>query len=472
MRGFPGVLLLLTGACGLTESGPPNVILIVVDTLRADRLGAYGYPRPTSPVIDALAAEGMLFTDVTAQAGWTLPSMVSMFTGRYLTAYRDAVPDGQPSLPEVFQAADYTTVGVVANLSMNHRAGFARGFDAFDLAKADPWPGDVDDRPRTIDDLVPALWRTLDPLLESGDAGHVFLFLHPYDPHDPYYGHPDLDEELPAGNAMPVAPLGWREAEMARIGPAAPVDDPGWRRALAATDLERGRYDQEVRHTDQWLGRVLDGLGERGLLSNAVVALASDHGEGLWEHVALRVPKALARSEPDGFFYPRHGAHLYEEALRTPLILWGRGVPAGVVVGGAVENVDIAPTLAALAGIEGRGSWHGRNLRAPGGAGKQWVFSLHHDQAMVRETASGLKLIRPFERPDGSRGADQLFHLPTDEHERSNLADERPFDVQRLGQVLEKWIEGHPTAGGQGAMDEEQRKLLRALGYTEEDIGR
>ena len=127
------LLLALAPACPDAEpEGPPDVYLIVIDTLRADRLSCYGYPRTTSPFLDELAAEGALFLENTSQSSWTKPSMVSLMSGAYVTAYRDVMPDGVPSLAQSFQDAGYHTIGVVGNVLLSSKLGFDRGFDHYD----------------------------------------------------------------------------------------------------------------------------------------------------------------------------------------------------------------------------------------------------------------------------------------------------------------------------------------------------
>src|SRR5262249_15813054 len=143
---------------------------------------------------------------------------------------------------------------------------------------------------------------------------------------------------------------------------------PGWRNTLRELQRARGRYDQEVGFTDRVLGEVLERLRTLGVLQNAVVALVSDHGEGLWEHVNKGSPEQLRSLGPDGFFFQGHANHLYEEAIRTPFILWGTGVPHGKRIPAPVENVDLFPTLCALTGIdsprtsEGQAQLEGRDL--------------------------------------------------------------------------------------------------------------
>ena len=456
-------------ACGPAPTGgderPPDVVVFLLDTLRSDRLGCYGFPAPTSPRIDRLAREGALFTDVTAQATWTLPSMVSILHGRYLTAFRDRLDPALPVLAERFQEAGYRTIALVGNKGVTAGGGFDRGFDVFDSRARD----------------MAALERDLGSALAELDGRDprrppIFLYLHAMDPHMPYLPRPTLDAELPPVGAPPPMPRPWQSEVFTHRGSTGPEDDPDWSERWAFMNAARGRYDQGVRHTDDGLGRILDGLEARGLLERAVVAVLSDHGEVLWERVSPADPSKVDREPPDRFFYREHGAHLTQETVATPLVLWGAGVPSGLRHEGAVENVDLAPTLLALCGLPVDGGLHGRNLLELAGGeapARDYAFSFNHAALAVREVASGLKLIEPL--PDPARYAlePQLYHLPSDPEELTNLYADRPADVARLATELARWREAHPTADTLGIpLDAELEQTLRELGYTDVDIGR
>ncbi len=469
---LPLLLLFLPASCG-ESARRPDVILVVIDTLRSDRLGCYGYERPTSPRLDRLAREGALFTDVTSQSGWTLPSMVSLLSGRYVTSPRQALIEDAPSMAETYQRFGYRTIGVIGNLSMTQGAGFERGFDHYDR-RSIPRKHSSASMPPTFDVLETRLWDALEGLFgaePARDRKPLFLHLQPFDPHAPYYEQKTFDAELASNAAKPVQPPGWHAATFA--GAEAPEEDKDWAMDLRQMHRQRGFYDQEVRFTDEVLARVLDGLEQRGFLENAVVAVVADHGEGLWEHIAGRSPELLAQSKPSEFFYQAHGSHLYQEAIATPMILWGRGIPAGVKVGGAVENVDLYPTLLDLCSLPAPGEQHGRSLVSHLSAGsaqvKQAVFSFVGHQWCVREIESGLKLtlVDPTRREEFEP---TLFHLPSDPGERKNLYASRPQDVERLSALLDDWFRAYPTQDS-GGSDAEQEEMLRKLGYTEEDIG-
>ena len=230
-----GLLLpLIFVACSHEVTEPdiparPDVVLVVVDTLRADRLGCYGYERSTSPVIDRLAAEGALFLEARAQCSWTLPSMASLMTGTYLTNPRDVYPEGVVPLAERFRSEGYRTIGMVGNVILSERMGYAEGFDRYDANGS----SDVD-RPRvglcrTLDTMVDALQPLLDSALtleEDGSRAPLFLYVHPMDPHSPYLGHAEFDDELPLDGAAALDELSWQRELYAEEGATPSADDP------------------------------------------------------------------------------------------------------------------------------------------------------------------------------------------------------------------------------------------------------
>ncbi|MCE9595215.1 MAG: sulfatase [Planctomycetes bacterium] len=459
----------------------PDVVLVVIDTLRADRLSCYGYPRATSPFIDSLARRGALFEDVTCQFSWTRPSMVSLLEGRYLTAYRDALEPSVPTLAEVFHGAGYRTVGLVANGLLSPTAGFARGFDHYDSHNSSEATQVYSDFLRDLGELSADLWGPLDAALAVDAEGRrppLFLYLHVMDVHDPYDPYPEFDASLPVAQTAPVAPEGWQAATFgAKHADAKDVDVE-----LAELRDERGRYDQGIRHTDAELERVFARLGELGVLEHTVIALAADHGEGLWEHVAPNSDAELAQFAPKEFFYQRHGASQFQEVLATPLIVLGPGVPSGRRVAEPVENVDLFPTLMELCDLAPPAGLHGRSLLArlelsrASEAHRDFVFSYGVHGNSVREIATGLKLIVPRGRALVVGQEFQLFDLRADPDERNDLAHARPADVKRLMGAFRAWEKRYPTSANLGEatrqrLKAEQGDLLKGLGYTALDVG-
>jgi arylsulfatase A-like enzyme len=300
-------------------------VIILTDTVRADHLGAHGWPRPTSPVFDELAHRNFLFTATFAPSSWTRPSVASLFTGLYPQRHgverrQDALPSDLPTLAARLHDAGLTTIAVTTNPHVTPTWGLTRGFDRVVELLPDPnhlkHGNDAAQVAAAINRLLPTL------------APPFFLYVHLIDPHAPY--------------APPVA-------DLLRLGYAADTDDP------------RAQYDGELAFADRHVGRILAALDEEGLLEASVVVLTADHGEELYDHGALG-----------------HGTTLFEEVIHVPLALrvppallrrqrQAALPPAGPaplvtcpVVRLPVSLVDLTPTLlslldqAPLEGIDGR----------------------------------------------------------------------------------------------------------------------
>jgi arylsulfatase len=319
-----------------------NVVLIVVDTLRADHLGCYGYFRDTTPCLDRLAREGVLFRDSHASAIPTGPGFSSIITGLspihhhlYLTPYN--LPnlidfdDGIPTLPELIQdvVGGYTTAAFDNLINFkSHMGQFVRGFEYYVNASRTAKP--------IHHHLVGgAINERLIPWLRTHSENPFFLFAHYWDPHTPY-NQPDQYRAIYHHEPGCLGDLQVREA------PAGYSYVPGWGRvgelwepALGEAELTLDLYDGEIRYTDHLIQEVVNTLEELGLGSRTVVIVTSDHGEQLGQH---------------GMY--GHGM-LHEAVIWVPLIMWGPGsIPAGQIIEGYVQHADIAPTILALLGAE------------------------------------------------------------------------------------------------------------------------
>jgi arylsulfatase A-like enzyme len=328
----------LSSAAGGAGAVRPNVLVILVDTLRRDRLTPYGYRRETSPEIARrLAGAGTVMEDAYSQAPWTLPSVVSMMTGRYpgellgadMTGY--GIPAGVLTTAERLGRAGYETAGFLANPTLHVGAGFERGFRTFYAP-----PADVEWLRRHADDLNR---HALPWIAAYQDQDRpFFLYLHYIDPHDPY------DNPEVVGNRSPF------EGEYR--GPVAGDWVHGiYAGKLVLSDPARdiahlsALYDSEVHYVDRAIGQVLAGLRPE-VLANTLVVLTADHGEELFDHGGWK-----------------HGQTLYEEQIHVPLIWrWDGHIPAGRRLAGTVRLLDVAPTLAAAAGAAPDPGWEGVDL--------------------------------------------------------------------------------------------------------------
>jgi arylsulfatase A-like enzyme len=287
-----------------TEKRPPNVVLISLDTLRADYVGAYGSTLETTPNLDRLAEEGVLFENVVAPYPSTTASHMSMLTGIYPGVHDVLGPTRQLSeelrtLTEVLSAHGYQTAAVTEDGMVSARSGFARGFGFYREFKT--W------NPAKTDGFVREGVSASLEWLDRHPGERFFLFLHTYQVHGPYAPPEDFKVFSAQGEA----------AEVARV------------------ERDRLLYAGEVLYTDHEIGRFLGGLAERGLADDTIVIVTADHGEAFGEHGALG-----------------HGLYLTDEVLRIPLIVRAPGeVPDGLRISAPVSLVDVTPTVLGLVGI-------------------------------------------------------------------------------------------------------------------------
>lgn len=320
-----GLLFSAIVACGLLEAAcarrpetRPDILFVVIDTLRADRVGAFGYPHPTTPFLDSLAEKGFRFTNALTPLPATVPSHASMFTALHPLKHQVlkngmGMPESPETLAEAFRRKGYHTMGAVAVSLLSRDCRFDLGFDAYSDRLGDV----LDSTPQRA---APAVNRDVVGMLKSyrASAGRkpFFLFVHYFDPHRPYTQHGNLPEPVP--------------------GPKT--------EAPTARDLMIRDYDSEVRFADDHLRLLYGEIGRLGLSGKLVTCVTSDHGEQLGEH---------------GF----EGGHvdIYRETLRVPLIFSGPGIERGVR-DDIVTSMDIPPTLLSLAGLKFRGSRDGKDL--------------------------------------------------------------------------------------------------------------
>ena len=336
-----------TSEADAARAALPDIVLVAVDTLRADHLGAYGYPRPTSPNIDALAAKGTRFHRAYAQSGWTLTSFTSLMTGLYPHQHRvgrdpydvskfGRLPDEVTTLAEVLKARGYRTKAIVSNTFVAPEFKLNQGFDTYDFK------GATNDQHRLAPEAVAEALEWL-----SSSEEPAFLWLHLMEPHLDYMP-PETQQGQPVKGTFwtgEVPPAFVERDGIVMNFPPRP--DPVTPAAEAALDYVVARYDEEILATDIALGTFFAGLESRPRWDRTHVVFTSDHGEEFWDH--------------GGF---EHGHTLYGELTRVPLIAVGPGVEAGGVVTTVVEHVDLFQGLVALAGGERPAGSSGEDLYA------------------------------------------------------------------------------------------------------------
>ncbi len=417
--------LLGLSCAGRFDPSRQDVVLVVVDTLRADHLGAYGYERPTSPRLDAFARRATVFDAAWSAAPWTLPSVMSIMTSRYPSSHR-VENDGLrlaadvPTLAETLKRAGYATGGFVSHVYVSSTFGFARGFDLFeDFGLSGP-------EYRLEAGMEPRADRVTDAALDwlRGQGRRpVFLLVHYFDPHWPY-APPEAYRAL-----FPDAYRGPLDASYDSISkfldPLTPIPDD-YRRFLI------DRYDGEIRFVDDQIGRLLDGLAASGRAPRAWVVLTADHGEEFKDHGSMG-----------------HGRRLYEETIHVPLVI-GRaaaggiaspgGAPAGARVSVPVSGIDLFPTIAGLAGAPAPAGLQGASLAPLLGSGTGGAPAA--DRPLVCETIrlnAHLKALRRgplklIQSMDENRT--ELYDLVADPRERRDLSDARPDERRSLVRTL------------------------------------
>jgi len=453
---FAAALLLLpSAACSPRKPKPArplNVIFILVDTLRADHLGIYGYPRDTSPNLDAFARRSVFFREARSQASCTFPSVNSILTSRYPAAFLGqpgqamGIPANVPSLAEILRLRGYRTVAVSASAVVrntpsqhNPSAGFGRGFEVFQEDCIWKAAACVNRQ------VLGRLKRDGD---DAGDASDrpLFLYIHYIDPHGPYNpphehqrrfatGHPDKPF-IRNGNPNPIGDM------LYKGGP-----DPG----VTPADLQflRDLYDDEINYLDGQLLHLFRVLEENGWLDDSIIVFAADHGEEFLEHGHIK-----------------HCRTVFDSSVKVPLFFHIPGVAARALEQ-PVQNLDIVPTLLDYLRIPTTGmTLEGESLR-PLIERQQpedpYQYSL---SGPYRGVADGrFKLIQ-----DLAGEAFLLFDLKRDPGETRNILAGERRNFHRLRDALGRWL---AQTEGKGRADESLRKAkeaeekLRSLGYLE-----
>ena len=433
-RPRPALALLLAALLGTTGlegcgEGPPeparrNLLLITIDTLRADALGTYGYSRPITPRIDCFAKSAFVFEHAHSSASWTLPSMVSLMTSLHPTTHRcqrdgARLPPSVETLAERLEEGGFHTGAITTHVYLTREHGLDQGFDDFDqdLVREN---APASHEQISSDKVARRARAWLNARAHEPRAGRWFLWVHFFDPHQVYKPHPGITE------------------------------------ALGSTD--RDLYDGEIAFTDRYVGDVLDALDELDLAGDTVVALAADHGEEFRDH-GLR----------------GHRNSLYEEVLRVPLLLRVPGARPRRIAE-PVGTIDLAPTLLELLGAAPFDVSQGCSL-VPLLEGREedlpplFAEIRRQGQKDWQSWIEGRwKLIH-----DLTHHRTLLFDLQADPAEQHDLAAERPDLVTAMDARMEDTIErSRKAASAFRAVDDlvlspEELEQLRLLGYGDGD---
>ncbi len=434
------------------HSDRPSVLLVTLDTTRADHLGCYGYAKDTSPNLDGFAAGGVLFTNAIAQASVTPVSHASILTG--LNPYshglrvmhgrtRNRLADSQRTLAEVLRAAGYQTAAFVSAFPVTERFGLHQGFDHFDsdFMKAEPEQLVSKDGVVSTGRNQRRADETTDRALAwlASARSPYFVWIHYFDPHDP-----DL---LPPSEVL------------SRYGKPGPTD--------TERDILRALYDIEIEYMDHHIGRVLDWLKTSGGDERTVVVVVADHGEGLGDHD-----------------WWTHGI-LYQEQIHVPLMMRGPAIPAGKRLDHLVRSIDIMPTILELVDLdpEARPAMDGRSLVAcfSGSSADSdltaYADSLSmltygftervrdvKDEMMLVIVRGPWKYIHHLQRSNES----ELFNLAADPDELVNVITSHRDVAERLrSDLMARQSIPESLFDDRELMSEEDIQRLRSLGYTD-----
>lgn len=469
------------------RAGAPDIVLVVLDTVRALNLSTYGYERPTAPTLDALAREGALFLDATSPSTWSLPSHASLFTGRYPSSHgahaeHRYLDDRAPTLAQVLQANGYETFLFTSNPWISDGLGLTRGFGWQDDSLRGEGGGALgfSFAHRLLDRLgwleadkggaiVAARFAAFARERPAAAERPAFVFLNFIEAHFPYH-------QLPHDYLYRFTDLDYGELRRLSVDlVGAQFGGPG-RPVAEARGPALDMYDGGVAYSDELLRRVVEALRERGRLDHTVLVVLADHGEILGER--------------GGHF--GHGPSLYQEAVGVPLLVrYPPAVPAGARVTAPVSTVGVFATIAELAGVEAPPTLQVGSLVPLIGGGADAhtgpILSELHDASEFgfgsgrpdpqMQPGRRYRLLREGSRKlvVTSQGEAFLYDLAVDPAESRSLAAERPEDLARLrARMAEVEVElglhaldAPLDAADEGELDAETRERLRALGYAE-----
>jgi len=422
-----------------------DVVLVSIDTLRADHLGSYGYPRPTSPHLDQLAERGVVFERAMAHAPSTLPSHVSIFTStlpiehRVMVSTESPLPDDLPSVAEIFVDAGYRTAAFHSGGQLTDDLSIDRGFEAWEnLGEA----------------FAPIVARGCAWLAESDQP--AFVFLHTYEIHHPYRPRPDLLALFDEGYDGPLPAHIEIEEHLRAINPGS-----GERLEVDARDLAHivATYDAELRSVDESIGRLVECIAKRGRLDRTVFAITSDHGEEFGEHGWV------------GW----HSHTLFDELLHVPLILRLPGDHgAGRRVAETVRSIDIAPTLLDAVSIQRPRGFRGRSLLPFARGEKPTTRPAEAIAIAARDHPELLPQLISVRSSSHKLIGSVLYDLADDPGETTDVAAHAPEVVHDLARHREAALAlARPVRSGlandERRLDAKTREQLRALGYLDDD---
>jgi choline-sulfatase len=462
------LLALAIGGCSSDRApgkSPSNILLIVIDTLRADRLGCYGNTRGLTPFIDGLAEQGTVFVNAYAPSSWTCPSVASLMTSRYPTQHKvnsfsAKLGAAEVTLAEKLAPLGYAAAGFSANPRLMQRLGYAKGFEHWrcDTQDGAPLPRGGELRRQSLE-WLDGHWNPASPT-------PVLLYFQYMEPHFPYEAPEPFRSRFGRTDEQAMA----EHNELARRVFGGQSD------GLTPDDFAnvQGWYDAEVAAVDEEIRLLFAELERRGFMRQAIVVITADHGEEFWEH--------------GGIF---HGRSLYNESVRIPLIIVSPGHLGGRRVGENVSLLDVAPTILDLVGAAPEPRFEGRSL-APLLTSRSWPRRLYqlrrqrqgnsgpaevffhledHSGRWLDERAHTAGMARgPLKLLLTREGTTEAFDLSTDPGEQHPnppaLHDKTAELAERIKEVVTDLERRAGVAESGPPLDEGTKEKLRALGYA------
>jgi len=431
----------------ITPDNPPNVVIYLVDALRADRLGCYNGQVRTSPGIDAFARDAALYKRAYSPSSWTRPSVASVFTGADAPAHgavgrTGSLDENMPTLAELMKEAGYHTAAFVTNGNVAGEFGFARGFDVYHYLPENPGGiGVYASSDELLDKIQPELEKLDQPF---------FLYIHQSDPHAPYTPPRDLARRFTPPEAEPIP--GTMDV-FKKLVHRAMVPSPGQVKHLL------GLYDAEVAAADAGFGRFMDFLRDRGVAEKTLIVFTADHGEEFYLH--------------RGF---GHGGTLYEELIRVPLIVRYPGTRGAQVAGEPVSIADIPATILGYLGIKTPPTMRGVDLRAIGAKDPSpCIRALYFHELLDKVDKEAIidwpmKLIRNTNKINqwGDRVLEwELYDLAADSYEQHPLGRSRKITRRVLEEELRSLsrFNASTTPPSRRKPSSELKKRLESIGY-------
>jgi arylsulfatase A-like enzyme len=463
---------------GSQAANRPNVLLVTIDTLRADHVGCYGYDRPTTPVLDALAREGMLFTQAFAQSSWTKPSTASLLTSHYPTMHQmnldhSKLAEAEVLLTEVLQGQGYETAILSGNPWVTPEYGFDQGVDYFysvydeRFARATVFMRALKrvnrfvDRHDTVYNLIKRgvqgelstterddiLGAEAARWLAQPRAHPTFLYVHFMSPHHPYDPPPPFDRAFVQKPQDPPVTAYPRKSYF--------FHEQGDRLPPEQYDDMVGRYDGDILFVDTVFGKLLARMRELDLLERTVVIVTADHGEEFFDHSNWG-----------------HGHSVYNELLHVPLLV---RFPARITANGRIDepvmSVDVMPTILELASAPATGTFAGRSL-VPLMEGRAWSHSPEAFAELLYRYGQGRALVQGekklVETIVGQDRRTMLYDLKSDPGETRNILDglPQPLPQERRLAEVRAWAEEHRIDAAEAHVSEDMKGRLKALGYV------